>query len=103
MEEVCTNVAFFRLQKEKGSCIHPQYLQGGGQKHTLRPHHRGCSLVFSVAAFLSALDRLVWEGVFVGFDFTEQTLALPCLNSSQEVFFTSSTPTFAIQHPKRTG
>lgn len=96
MEEMCTNIAFFRLQKGRGSCVHPQYCREGSEMH-FAPTFRGCLLVFSVAALLSALDGLVWEAV-VGCDFTEQTPARPHSTGSQEVFSTSSTPTFATQH-----
>lgn len=61
VEETRTNIAFFNLQKGKGSCVRPRYLQGGGEKHTLHPHHRGCWLIASLAAFPSARQGLVWD------------------------------------------
>lgn len=72
-----------------------------GVRNTLCAHITGAVCLY-FQLLPSFLHSMGWEGVFVGFDFTQQTLALPCLNSSQEVFFTSSTPTFAFQHPKRT-
>lgn len=96
MEERYTNIAFFRLQKGKGSCAHPQHSREGSEIH-FAPTFRGCLLIFLGAALLSALDGLVWEAV-AGCDFTKQTPARPHSTSSQEVFSTSSTPTFASQH-----
>lgn len=95
MEEMYTNIAFFRLQKGKGSGVHPQCSRERSEIH-FAPTFRGCLLIFLVAALLSVLDELVWEAV-MSCDFTEQTPARPHSTSSQEVFSISSTPTFATQ------
>lgn len=96
MEEMYTNIAFFRLQKGKGSCVHPQCSREWSEIH-FAPTFRGCLLIFLVAALLSALDGLVWEAV-MSCDFTEQIPARPHSTGSQEVFSISSTPTFATHY-----
>lgn len=60
MEEMYTNIAFFRLQNGKGSSVCPQYRREGSEIHSA-PTFRGCLLIFLVATLLSALDGLVWE------------------------------------------
>lgn len=78
----------------------PRYLREGS-RNTLRTTSQGLFARTFGAAFLSA--RLGWYGKgVVGFGFTEHTPALPCLSSSQEVFCTSSAPTFATQHTRGT-
>lgn len=97
---------FLQTTERKRKLHSPSIPAGRGSETHSAPTSQGlfacifsCCLPFCTRSV--GMGRGFW--VFVGFDFTEQTLALPCLNSSQEVFFTSSTPTFAIQHPKRTG
>lgn len=91
MEEMYANIGFFRLQKGKGSCVHPQYSREGSEIH-FAPTFRGCLLIFLVAALLSALDGLVWEAV-MGCDFTEQTHQHGHIPPALKRYFLS------LQHP----
>lgn len=84
----------YRMEKEVLFALNTE---GRGQKYTLHPHSGAvCSYFWLPPSFLRWMG---WCGrLVVGCDFTEQTPARPCSTGSQEVFSTSSTPTFASQN-----